>query len=463
MISQDLKKFKLPDIPGVYKFYQGQKLLYIGKATSLKDRVRSYFAGDLGETRGPKIEQMLKIANEVEWQETDSVLEALLLESSLIKKYQPRYNSREKDDKSYWYVVITKEDYPRVLPIRGRELHNLGIKSPKTLNCARLDIAQYGPFPYASEIKEALKIIRRIFPYRDKCKPCNLHLPPLCKACFNRQIGLCPGVCTGEISKRDYLKNIRNIKLLFSGKKKQVVANLEKEMKTFAKKQEFEKASKIRDQIFALNHIRDVALLKNNNAFRGETSGSLEDSHPKAKGSPRGAISIRIEAYDIAHLSGKKTVGAMAVWQGGEIDRGEGRKFELKGEYSQRANDPANLREILERRFHHPEWGQPDLIVVDGNQVQVNVAEGVIGGLSSSEFEVSPPITTRGLSFGQPLKESPRVPTVVGVVKDANHKASKIIGDSKIIHDYHSAIIEVNAEAHRLAISYHRKKMRQII
>ena len=133
MISQDLKQYKLPDKPGVYRFYQGKNLLYIGKATSLKDRVRSYFAGDLGETpasagssgvakRGPKIWRMVEIADRIEWQETDSVLEALLLETELIKKHQPKYNSREKDDKSYWYVVITDEDYPRVLSVRGKEL-----------------------------------------------------------------------------------------------------------------------------------------------------------------------------------------------------------------------------------------------------------------------------------------------------------------------------------------------------
>ncbi|HRZ30266.1 MAG TPA: UvrB/UvrC motif-containing protein [Candidatus Paceibacterota bacterium] len=453
MVSQDLKKFKLPDSPGVYKFYQGPKLLYIGKATSLRDRVRSYFAGDLGETRGPKIEQMLKLANKVDWQETDSVLEALLLESNLIKKYQPKYNSREKDDKSYWYVVITREDYPRVLPVRGRELYNLGIKSPKTLICSKSNFEQYGPFPYASEIKEALKIIRRIFPYRDTCLPRGEPQRVL-RGCFNRQIGLCPGICTGEISKREYQKNIRNIKLLFSGKKQEIIKKLEREMRDLAKKQSFEKAGQIRDQIFALNHIRDVALLKNSEFGRSRISGSLEkrlltNAQAGLEESPRGAISIRIEAYDIAHLSGKKTVGAMAVWQDGEIDRSAGRKFELRGGQSQQANDPANLREILGRRFNHPEWPWPDIVVVDGNQVQMRVAEGVISAVVRSRISGS--------------LEKRLLTTVVGVVKDSKHKASKIIGDSKIIHDYHRAIIEINAEAHRLAISYHRKKMRQII
>jgi excinuclease ABC subunit C len=459
MISQDLKKYKLPDKPGVYRFFQGKNLLYIGKATSLKDRVRSYFAGDLGETRGPKIIQMLALANKIEWQETDSVLEALLLETELIKKLQPKYNSREKDDKSYWYVVITDEDFPRILPIRGRELQsskNPYLSKSNFVNYTKLGTNkanQFGPFPYANEIKEALKIIRKIFPYRDRCEVCQLreerprahlmpHLSSPCKPCFNRQIGLCPGVCTGEISKTEYRKIVRNIKLLFSGKKKEIIKNLEREMKILAKKQEFEKAGKIRDQIFSLNHIRDVSLLKNSGA-QGLSFGQPLKESPLAR--------IRIEAYDIAHLSGKKTVGAMTVWQDGELDKSEYRKFELKGSKANQADDPANLREILERRFNHSEWPMPDIVVVDGNQVQVNVAEEILNA--------------RGLSFGPPLKESPRAVSiaVVGVTKDVKHKASKLIGDQHIIHDYHRAIVEVNAEAHRFAISYHRKKMRQII
>lgn len=417
MTSQDLKSYKLPDKPGVYKFYQGKKLLYIGKATSLKDRVKSYFAGDLGETpafaegsgvakRGPKIWRMIELADKIDWQETDSVLEALLLETELIKKYQPKYNTREKDDKSYWYVVITNEDFPRILPIRGKEL----LSKPQAGDI-------FGPFPYASEIKEALKIIRKIFPYRDKCLPCVALVKQgkKCSPCFNRQVDLCPGVCTGEISKTDYRKIVRNIKLLFGGKKQEILKNLEREMANLAKRQEFEKASKIRDQIFALKHIRDVSLLKQRKAEEGSSVG------------------IRIEAYDIAHLSGQKTVGAMTVWQNGELDKSEYKKFELRGGSALQANDPANLREILERRFNHPEWLWPDIIVVDGNQVQVRVAK-----------EIFPDVE------------------IVGVVKDDKHKAGRVLGDQQIVHDYYRPIIEANAEAHRFALSYHRKKMRQI-
>jgi len=496
MNSQEFKKYKLPDKSGVYFFLENREVLYIGKATSLKDRVKSYFAGDLGETpafaegsgvakRGPKIWRMVELANRIEWQETDSVLEALLLETELIKKYQPPYNTREKDDKSYWYVIITNEDFPRILPIRGLELESLknpyfsksNFEKPAKLGIKIKD--QFGPFPYGAEIKEALKIVRRIFPYRDKCLPCgasvkqdaprgetsgSLEDSPLgaksrnrCRACFNRQIGLCPGVCTGEISKTDYRKIVRNIKLFFEGKKKEVLKNLGQEMKKLAKKQEFEKAGRIRNQIFALNHIRDVALLKNKQGVvRSRISGSLEKrlltTELYRTASP---TSIRIEAYDIAHLSGKATVGAMVVWQDGEMQKNEYRKFKLKGPKASQSNDLANLREILKRRFNHPEWPLPDIIVVDGNQVQSEVAREV-GRSRTSRSQVRLRTTDGGrVAF--------LTPQIIAVTKDAKHQASKILGDRAIIHDYHRAIIETNAEAHRFAIDYHRKIMRQIV
>src|SRR3989344_8575812 len=147
-----IENLGLPDTPGVYFFQKGKEILYIGKATSLKDRVKSYFARDILLTRGPLIEKMLGEANRVQFVETDSVLEALMLEAYEIKKNQPFYNSKEKDDKSYNFVTITKGEFPKVTVTRGS--------------------GTYGPFPHGAELKEALKIIRKIFPYSDSCTPC---------------------------------------------------------------------------------------------------------------------------------------------------------------------------------------------------------------------------------------------------------------------------------------------------
>ena len=394
MKKSDLEKFRLPENPGVY-FFLGKKakILYIGKATSLKDRVKSYFAHDILMTRSPLIAKMLLEAEKIKYIKTDSVLEALLLEASEIKKHQPPYNSKEKDDRSYNFVVVTKEDFPRILLVRGREL----LKTDNYTEKTTLEI--FGPFPHGAELREALKITRKLFPYRDKCKIGQS------RPCFNAQIGLCSGVCAGKISKTDYRKIVRNLILFFDGKKKKLVSTLEREMKTLAKSQRFEDADVIKRQIFALEHIQDVALIKH--------------------GLSKTSNSFRIEAYDVAHTSGKDVVSVMTVVEGGELAKNEYRKFKIK---SDKNNDIANLKETLERRLKHREWRLPNLIVVDGGTAQINVTKKVIDSL--------------GLQI-----------SVVSVVKDERHKAREIIGEKK----YTKEILLANSEAHRFAIGYHRR------
>lgn len=413
MKSQILKK--LPNTPGVYFFLKGKKILYIGKATSLKDRVKSYFNKNIVHTRGPLIVKMLEESTNVSFIKTDSVLEALILEASQIKKYQPIYNTKEKSNKSFNYVVITKEDYPRVLIQREREITpSQPLPLPRGGGKGWGVSKAFGPFPHGSELKEAMRIVRKIFPFRDKCNP--PFRGETAKVCFNAQIGLCPGVCTGEISKKDYNKIIRHLILFFEGKKPQLVKSLEKEMKLLAKTRKFEEADKVKKTIFALNHIRDVSLLKNDvpTIYRNKKE--------------RGAEKVfRIEAYDIAHISGINTVGVMVVVEDGEVNKSQYRKFKI---HEDKNNDIANLREVLTRRFNHPEWPMPDLIVVDGGVAQINVAREI-------------------------FKNTP----VVSVVKDERHKAREIIGLKKI--DFQSraldkSILLANSEAHRFAIAYHR-------
>ena len=208
MTLADLKKTTLPDSPGVYFFIGrsprhggARKILYIGKATSLKDRVRSYFSPDLEMTRGRLLVNMLGEAKAVKFIKTDSVLEALILEANLIKKHLPRYNSVQKDDKSFNYVVFTDEAFPALRVMRGKDLSQLSASSAPNLKPKSLKLkAVYGPFPHGLQFKEAMKIIRRIFPYRDeKCLPADAGSPRHGgtspghqKPCFNRQIGLCP-------------------------------------------------------------------------------------------------------------------------------------------------------------------------------------------------------------------------------------------------------------------------------
>ncbi len=407
MTAEELKLLKLPDEPGVYRFLDAKGgIMYIGKATSLRDRVRSYFSNDLLHTRGKHIVDMTTLAHTVVYSATDSVLEALILEAALIKQYQPFYNTKEKDNRSFNYVVITEEAFPRVLVLRERNmLSGVG-------NTAGKYKYVFGPFPQGTNLIEALKIIRRIFPFRDKCDP------NISKPCFNRQLGLCPGVCSGEMTQAEYGDQIQNIKLFFEGKKSVVLKRLTKAMHTHAKILEFEQAGEYKRMIFGLNHIKDVSLIREDIRFASQRSS-------KKRGK-----AYRIEAYDIAHISGKYTVGVMVVVEDGQPKRSDYRKFKIRID-SERSNDTLHLEEVLRRRFGHSEWPKPDLLVIDGGTAQKRSAENV-------------------------LKELKLNIEVVSVVKDSRHKPKAILGNKEIAESYKNGIIIGNAESHRFAVTYHR-------
>ncbi len=401
MKRQDLDACGLPEQPGVYFFRDEEgSILYIGKATSLVDRVRSYFSDDLIETRGLKLVNMVLAAKTVTYEKTDSVLEALLLESVLIKKHQPVFNSKEKDNKSFYSVVITKEDFPRVLMVRSRDLEKSFSKKEVR--------SVHGPFTSSSSLKDALKIMRKIFPYRDTCVLGDMSAKP----CFNAQIRLCPGMCHGQITSIEYKKTIKNIESFFGGEKESIKRTLQKDMDAAAKRHEFEKAASLRNSLFAIDHIKDTSLIKDElvNRYKGER--------------------FRIEAFDIAHLSGTSRVGVMTVIEGGEKDKTSYRKFLLEEGVN---DDYGGLRLILKRRFTHDEWRLPSLIVVDGGEVHRTLAEKIV--------------TELGMLI-----------PVVSVVKDKHHKPKDILGNKVHVHNHKKDILLANNEAHRFAITFHKDK-----
>jgi excinuclease ABC subunit C len=424
MQKESLKKLKLPDKPGVYFFLgppkrseggkKGNDILYVGKATSLRDRTKSYFSKDLIETRGPLIIDMIFKANKIEWQETDSVLEAIILEANLIKKHQPYYNTKEKDDKSFNYVCITKEKLPKVIVIRGKKLSEInnfsGLTIPElpggTYTVQNYQFQKvFGPYTNSPQLREAMKIIRRIFPFLDDKSKNYLE--------FYKQINLVPDLDDRKL----YMQNIRNIKLFFSGKKKQILKNLKKEMKDYAQNREFEKAGEIKRQMFALQHINDVALIKNS-------------PHPSPLlDKERGNSNFRIESYDIAHMGGKNMVGVMTVIEDGEVAKSEYKKFKIRTQSN--ANDTGALQEVLERRLAHKEWQYPNLIVVDGGVAQLHAGMSVLKKI--------------GL----------KIP-VVSVLKDEKHKPKDILGANEFAKKYKREILLANSEAHRFAIAYHK-------
>lgn len=407
MQKTDVNFSKLPDAPGVYFFLgHNKKILYIGKATSLRSRVKSYFTNDVKEKRSLLIEKMVTEAKKVEYTKTDSVLEALILETNLIRSHKPLYNTRSKDDKSYNHLVITNEEFPRVLVVRGKDLTAKFLDSEIQYH--------FGPFPSGQLFKEALKIVRKIFKFYDTDKSVSKQQTRLAKGKidFNRQIGLYPT----NTSRTEYQRTIRHIRLFFEGKKKKLIQELEKQMMKHARAEEFEAASQLKKQIFALNHIQDIALIKDDSKVY------------------RDVKRVRIEAYDIAHSGGKDMVGVMTVVDSNQAEKSEYRKFKVKN--FDKANDPGALKEVLQRRLKHEEWPFPQIIVVDGNSVQKRAAETM-------------------------LKEFGLVIPVVAVVKNEKHKPTRLIGQKQILQNHKDSILLANAESHRFAITYHRDKQRK--
>jgi len=408
MERESLKKFDLPDVPGVYLFTKGKgkskKVLYVGKATSLRDRVRSYFDDDLIATRGPRLVDMVTQADGLMHETTPTVLEALVRESALIREYNPPANAMGKDDKTFLYAVITDELIPRVLAIRGRD-----IDFKKKRSGLLMLSAVHGPFPSGYQLREALRLIRRIFPFYDTPRPVgegNKHLKA--KVEFNQQIGHYPR----DMERSDYLRSIRNVSLFLSGRVKTLRAQLERDMKKAAKEERFEDATIIKRQLFSLDHVQDVSLIKDE--FRKEGTGP------------------RIESYDTAHISGTNAIGVMCVIENGTPVKSDYRIFRIRGTGGKSLNnDIASLKEILSRRLNHPEWQLPKAFIVDGGKTHKKVAEEVL----------------HELGIGIP---------VVAVVKDEKHRPREVIGGMRAGITDADAVL-ANSEAHRFSLTNHRK------
>ncbi len=398
MQRSDLHKLDLPDTPGVYLFKKGRTVLYVGKATSLRDRVRSYFDDDLIVTRGPRIVDMVTKAGTVAFEPTLTVLEALVREAALIKKYQPKANVEGKDDKTFLYAVITKEEWPRVLTMRGKDLDSGKSDFPI--------VKIFGPFPSGSQLRDALRLIRKIFPFYDTPKPVMTKSKhALAKVEFNRQIGQYPRA----LDAKAYRRAIRHIALFLAGRTTELRKSLEKQMRQAAKEERFEDAAELRRELYALDHVQDVSLIKEDREETGE---------------------MRIEAYDTAHLAGTNAIGVMVVVEAGMPVKKAYRTFRIRG--LKKDDDIGSLREILSRRLGHPEWPLPDVIVVDGGRVQKKTAEEALAAA--------------GLSI-----------PVITVVKDERHRPREILGvRAASISVSETDIVLANAEAHRFALAKHR-------
>jgi len=521
---------RLPKDSGVYCFKE-RKFLYIGKAANIRERVKDHFhpvkyreAVSSPHKQGGIFNRVKKIG----YIKTNSEIEALILEANLIKKYQPEYNVIWKDDKNYFFVGITNEDFPRIFithqPIsEGRRRKELGIrKRGLPASYFQIPTSKYtGPFVDGKALKQTLKILRKVFPYRS-CK--NLPKPrtrakprtELCsgsgRPCLWYHLGRCLAPCLTKIKleekilfekiKRECQKNAENIFKILQGEKTQVLKDLKKEMENLSKLQDFERAAKIRDQISALEKILAHARLpglppafelpKASRAGRpGEVGQAKIFNWPEVQKILQEILKTKkeiskIEAYDVSNIQGQLATGAMVTFINGLPNKDFYRRFKI--EISGKPNDIVMIKEILNRRFKHPEWPYPDLMLIDGGKAQLNAALEVLNqyksvksasisvlALAKKENKLSiegekpstraKPRTRAELGSGLSRTElrsssglgAGPVPHRPALSKGCGAGAGNPILLKNLPREIFNLILQLRDEAHRFALTYHKK------
>ena len=414
-----LAKLKtLPAAPGVY-FHKNSdgEIIYVGKAAVLKNRVRQYFHKTV---KDPKTLALVREIAYTDWTVVDTEMDALFLESEMIKRYKPKWNILLRDDKTVSYVRIDmKSEVPYLSFTR----------------IPQDDKATYiGPFYGKSAVEKALRILRKVFPYYDK--------PYDGKKTLNTDLGLTPGIEIGKTTPLEYKKNLRKLRLYLEGGRHKLIKDLEKQMSTAAKEQKFEEAAELRGQLFGLRELQKKIVFSDKEFLDISSDQALVDLQmllhlPEP---PR-----RIEGYDISHQSGTNVVGSMVVFVNGASDRAEYRKFKLR---NQKNDDTANLHEVIERRLKHSDWEFPNLVILDGGIGQVNAVQDLL-----EEKHIA--VIGRDKSGDHSRNAAVRI-----IVPQAEgHRLLTLPASSHIA----KLIARIDDEAHRFAITYHsllkRKQM----
>jgi excinuclease ABC subunit C len=525
----EIKLQSLPKKPGVYIYRdKAGMVLYVGKAVNLRNRVSSYFKKASGD-RTKRIENMISQINDLDFVLCDNELESLILENNYIKELKPKYNVLLRDDKNYQFLKINLK----------QEIPTIEFERKASDRQARY----FGPYTSGLSLKETLRLLRRIFPY---CANSKVGTKP----CFYYHIGKCPGVCFGKITMEEYKKHyIQNIIQFLEGRQMQILKDLQILMKTLAANGRFEKAAKVRDQIFALNRvlerqklvypkkvsqdvfslyqagvacinlflIREGKLIRRENFIldnaRGATpeeifceflpkyyldasdkpkeillpvkiSSEAASVVPKIVLPSRGkkaeliklgeanakqyletttdknlleearlmaslkelqrvlslpALPGRIEVYDISNIQGTNPVGSMVVADFGRPKKSDYRKFKINRK--QTPDDFAMMSEMLERRFKRSEgmkaekWPMPDLVVVDGGKGQLSTAVKVL-----NTYKLNIPIIGLAKRIEEIFLPGRKAPILLPVNSIALFLLQRM-----------------RDEAHRFAITYHRK------
>lgn len=337
----------------------------MGKAKNLKNRLLSY--RQLNQLL-PRTKQLVETTHQTNFITTPSEFEALILEAQLVKTYQPKYNILLKDDKSPLYIAITKEAFPRVIVLRKHKAID-----PNTIK------SFYGPFSSSFQARSVLRLVRKAFPYCTAKRSSKQN-----RACFYYYLHLCPGVCVGEAKKDDYARNIKAIELLLSGKRKSVEVALKKEISELSEEQAFEQAHLLKKQLETLQQVVQEYRLRSNESVLPQLQDDVaQEGLIRLRRILTMALSLpadyplsRIETYDISNIQGKAATASMVVFTNGVKDLSSYRKFRIKTLST--PNDVGMMAEALTRRLNHPEWGMPQLILIDGGKTQLKKALSVI-------------------------------------------------------------------------------------
>jgi len=412
-----MKLTELPDKPGVYLFMDSAyNIIYVGKAKSVKKRVKSHFGRDLDARHLAMISQV----RTVDCVLTKNEKEALVLEDQLIKEIKPRYNIALRDGKTYPYLEITAgEKFPVLKVTRKRE-------NP--------DSIYFGPFPNVRDMRAAKRAAENIFPLR-KCKNFRKRKNP----CLNYQIGKCLSPCTGKVDEIEYREVVDEIILFFSGQQEKLLNKLEKRMNCFKEKQEYEKAAAVRDRINELNNIFPVVSLRKISKKKLETLKKT-DPHLILKSLLKMEKKPEvIEGFDISHTSKTEAVGSMVYFKNGEPDKSNYRKFRIR--QGETADDLKMLKEVIYRRISglvKENLKLPDIIFVDGGKGQEKTARSVI-----ESFNI----------------KSARVLSLAKEKGNIYYKGKKL--DIPEESEVYKLIKRVDDEAHRFAHTYHLQRRKK--
>lgn len=413
-MNQQLKNklAKLPQSSGIYLFKNAKsKIIYVGKAAVLKNRAKSYFLKS--KLFDYKTTQLIQEIEDIEWIETAGEIEALFLEAELIKRYKPKYNIDLKDEKSHLFVRISADKYPTLSLVR-RPLDD-GAK-------------YFGPYLSAYPLRKALRMLRKIFPY-------STHNVMPKRACLDYHLGLCPGLEAGKTSLAEYKENLKKLSMYLSGRRTQLISQLKKQMQAASKAQKFEEAAKLRNQVVALESLKNQIVFGDKELFNARRDEALRRlQNLVGLGEPP----KRIEGYDISHISGTDNVASMVVFIDGVPAKSEYRRFKM----GQAGNDDfAHMREVIKRRLKNEKWPMADLMVIDGGKGQLSAA-------SEAMEHANKNIPVIGLAK--------RYETIMLPAFDDNLKVKKYT-EVRLAKDmpHLQLLMRLRDEAHRFGLSYH--------